>query len=155
MGIIGRFIDDACARHPDLMRRVLDRPFGDLHDWVNFDEEGEACGCLIGTFALCAGVDARRAKDDIMYAMRRVNETMGHEKTNFGEAYEVGVAVSEMAHRLGTRDPEATAWWEVAQRYDATPEGDAKAADLIKRRIARRLGVLTSPVPAEAAHAHH
>jgi hypothetical protein len=43
----------------------------------------------------------------------------------------------------------------VAQRYDATPEGDAKAADLIKRRIARRLGVLTSPVPAEAAHAHH
>jgi hypothetical protein len=28
MGIIGRFIDDACARHPDLMRRVLDRPFG-------------------------------------------------------------------------------------------------------------------------------
>src|SRR6185503_15758226 len=55
MGMVGRFIDECCETHPQLMQAVLERPIGPLGGWLHWDETGGACGCLIGTMALAAG----------------------------------------------------------------------------------------------------
>ena len=60
MGQIGKFIDAVCESHPPLMRAVLDRPLAPLGAWLQWDEGGEPCGCLIGTAALAAGFVAQR-----------------------------------------------------------------------------------------------
>ena len=54
MGLIGRFIDTACERRPDLMRAVRYRPFGSLEDVMSVDDAGNRCGCLVGTIAIVA-----------------------------------------------------------------------------------------------------
>jgi hypothetical protein len=159
MGQIGRFIDKACDAHPTLMRKVLDRPFGTLGSWIDFDEVGEACGCLIGTMALCAGYDADRpcgdddcerddASDDGS-AVQYVTALMGEQPWQRELlAIDVGYRVADVARRLGRRSgSDQFPWWE------ATPESDAMTAELIKRRIARRLGVTYARPVVEVQHA--
>jgi hypothetical protein len=144
MGQIGRFVDAACAAHPALMRKVLDRPFGDLRNWVDFDEEGETCGCLIGTMALCNGYDAAAADPDstTIYAARAIWPDAQEWGAEDDEAERVGMTVYDVAVRLsGIRR-----WWDYPP-VSATAEGNAVAVEVIKRRIARRLGV-TYAVPA-------
>jgi hypothetical protein len=149
MGQIGRFIDKACDAHPELMRKVLDRPFGSLHSWVQFDEEGEACGCLIGTVALAAGVDAQQAQDDDDLTCDFVDKIMSVQPWQvYGLAFEVGMQVSRLARRLGT-----SVWDEYGIWWCSTPESDARAAEMIKRRIARRLGVTSGSLRAVPAMA--
>lgn len=52
MGMIGRWIDGKCQSHPDVMRRVLGRRFGDLGVFIEDTEDGVRCGCLIGSWGL-------------------------------------------------------------------------------------------------------
>ena len=49
MGQIGRWIDARCAEEPEVMRRVLNRKFGDL---TYFISDGGACGCLVGSWMI-------------------------------------------------------------------------------------------------------
>jgi hypothetical protein len=143
MGQIGRFIDKACAAHPALMRKVLDRSFGTLREWIHWDEEGEACGCLIGTMALCAGYDRH---NDVgaatIWAARVIWPTAVAWSWEEDEAMRVGLGAYFLSLRLGFG---AGCRRKVGD--EATPEANALAVEMLKRRIARRLGV-TYAVPA-------
>ena len=57
MGQIGRFIDRCVEREPELMRRVLDRPWGTLKKVNSRDDDGNRCGCLVGTIGIEAGAE--------------------------------------------------------------------------------------------------
>lgn len=52
MGMIGRWIDEKCRTEPDVMRRVLNRKFGQLTHWIGADNK---CGCLVGSWAIERG----------------------------------------------------------------------------------------------------
>jgi hypothetical protein len=155
MGQIGRFIDKACAAHPVLMVRVLARPFGTLRDWVSFDEEGEACGCLIGTMALCAGYDASKVgdgNDDSIehastWAARVIWPAAQEGSPEDDAAFYAGMAVYEMSKKLSGIPQEFRFGAKASQ------EAEALTAELIKRRIARRLGVTNARPVVEVQHA--
>lgn len=53
MGMIGRWIDEKCKTHPDVMRRVLGRKFGHLSQFIQLDDD--KCGCLIGSWGIESG----------------------------------------------------------------------------------------------------
>lgn len=131
MGMLGRWIDQAVAKNPVLMQRVLDRPFGTLAHWLEADEAGDWCGCLVGSTALEAGYDAtflgvRQAEiAEVLYFLGfRDNITAGHQ-------------ASLLAIRLSGKR-----WTGKAYDLYITPEGDARAIGLIKTRLARRLAAL-------------
>jgi len=77
MGMIGRWIDEKCAAEPEVMRRVLNRKFGDLETFL--DDDG--CGCLVGSYGLVKG--KRRAPPI------------------YSEDYQVGVLVAELTDFCG------------------------------------------------------
>ena len=52
MGMIGRWIDQKCAKEPDVMRRVYRRKFGDLGAFVSLDG---CAGCLVGSWSIERG----------------------------------------------------------------------------------------------------
>lgn len=52
MGLVGRWIDEKCKSHPDVMRRVLGRRFGELAVFIEADGK---CGCLIGSWGIESG----------------------------------------------------------------------------------------------------
>lgn len=54
MGLVGRWIDKRVEQEPDVMRTVLELPFGNLEVWISSDG---GCGCLIGTYMLVQGVE--------------------------------------------------------------------------------------------------
>lgn len=141
MPTIGRFIDAACARHPDLMREALDRPFGDLGHFVMLDENDDTCGCLVGTMGVVAGALClpRWRGGRVLESRRAIEAAADMADVEFEDADWVGMDVYDMARRY-IRHGEPR---EIAH---------ARTVALIKRRIARRLGAVAT-VCAEAAHA--
>ena len=132
MGMIGTFIDRACARRPDVMRRVYARTFGTLADWISIDDDGNACGCLIGSIALADGVDAQR--DSVV--ITRVARILG---MDFWNVERVGIAVVGCAAQIAVRNWKAEGYvGEYSIHRDAA---ELRLIDLMKRRIAKRLGL--------------
>jgi hypothetical protein len=126
------------------MRKVLDRPFGDLSYWISFDEEGEACGCLIGTVAIAADAHAAESwaagsTDCSLLPWYIAGRLAGRDA---GDAMGVGVRVVVL------RDREA---WK--ERLPDEGLRNAATIELLKRRIARRLGVTYAAPAVDVQHA--
>jgi hypothetical protein len=125
MGLIGRFIDNACERQPAIMACVLEKPFGPLNEWINWRGD-TPCGCLIGTIALCSG------KPTYEWDQHFVPEVAANCLYGKAEGWlylteEVGMRVLAHSERL--------------YRKGFVPEHEADAAvvALLKARIARAL----------------
>jgi len=143
MGKIGQFIDHCVEREPDLMQRVLDRPWGTLEKFVDFDADGRACGCLVGTIGLECGAKPLGidywGDVSVMIAVveRRFDMIGGLYKSPVAD---VGSDVWEhLAARLAgfvlsERDADVS---EDVGEIDA--EAELRTIALLKRRIARRL----------------
>lgn len=149
MGQIGRFIDRCVEHEPELMQRVLERPWGTLSEFVSFDEEGEVCGCLVGSIGIEGGARVSRdtwaSKNMQAVATRAAVALRGpscgdsYEYESFDEAEAVGSAVwNYLAWRLSGRDS------------SAMDEAELLTVAMLKRRIARRLrerrGTMTAPI---------
>lgn len=123
------------------MQRVLNRPWGTLSDWINFDSEGVLCGCLVGSIAIEA------APPDLSVAAVR-DDLIGKAAKRLGirpdEMHELGVAVYiELAHKIAGLD-----WRHVFDPFnmsDPSDEDEVRTIGLLKARIARRLDERTVP----------
>jgi hypothetical protein len=120
MGMIGRWIDQKCQTHPEVMRRVLGRRFGTLAQFA----EGDKCGCLVGSFEL---------------------ESMGRivpfSERSHPDVY-VGYAVSALTKSYAT----PSKWSEQVFRDFPHFNGHEKRSDefvirLLKQRIRKSLGI--------------
>jgi hypothetical protein len=123
MGKIGRFIDEAVTNDPDLMRRVHDRPWGTLGDFLSTDDDGNLCGCMAGTMLLESGRRSFWTEGKAMAGMadRRV--------------YQIGL---DVIHILAERQARGKSFpWT---------EHELELIRMLKGRIARALrGVESSP----------
>lgn len=124
MGQVGKFIDSMCAEHPALMRAVLNRPFSRLGEWIDWDAEGGACGCLIGTTALVAGVSESEGTRE---PCEFLANTLGRDG---GEIMAVGLLVYDISVRL------AHGTIHHNHIVSGTHESDQRVIHLIRTRIA-------------------
>ena len=120
MGMIGRWIDERCAEEPEVMRRVLNRKWGSLSEFF----DGNKCGCLVGTYALC-----REATVGAAYKL-----LSGHRLH-----YMIGVNAWRLV-------------WHRRKRLLALPmttwsEAEAYVVRLLKQRIRRALGLAIHEEP--------
>ena len=114
MGQIGRWIDEKCRTEPEVMRRVLNRKFGNLELYL----DGHDCGCLVGSYALVKG--------EAWTTLRQ-----GHAAPPEGRDAAVGVAVAELTDYRGCSTEHAC----------ERKRPDAFVIRLLKQRIWRALGL--------------
>ena len=117
MGQVGRWIDARCAEEPEVMRRVLNRKFGDLGTFVELDGR---CGCLVSSWMLerDASID-RRTYHVVLDANR--------------QAERVGYAVAQLCDWAGKNARERQGTWR--------KHPDAFVIRLVKQRIRKALGI--------------
>jgi len=131
MGQIGRFIDRCVAREPELMQRVLDRPWGTLSLYRSDGPDGEPCGCLVGS----VGIEAGALPGFECEAAARVAQMPVLEVAAVGSGGFLGcidervTCVLDLRARIACR----------ARVQRRSVEADLFTIDLLKRRIARRL----------------
>jgi len=128
MGQIGHFIDRCVEREPELMQRVLDRPWGTLSLYRSEGPDGEPCGCLVGSVGIEAGADVGFECE----AAALVAQMPVREVAIIGSGGLLGDPVSARS----VLDLRA----RIARRlhYRAV-EADLLTIAMLKRRIARRL----------------
>jgi hypothetical protein len=129
MRIVERWIKDACAAQPALMREVLTRPFSRLSEWIDWDGE-TPCGCLIGTTALVAGIaESEEPRDPPVFLAGIIGQ-------NVEQNLAVGLALHtesvQIAHGVEADD----AW------LTGTHESDQQVIATVKGWIERELGVI-------------
>lgn len=130
MGIVGRFIDQVCESHPQLMQAVLERPLAPLHRWLAWDEANGACGCLIGTIALAAGYVLRK---------RDTSPPFFSGVPHYATANAEGSAIAYAALSVGmNREDVVNVGWKVAS-IARHVDSDDRTVHLLRQRIARSL----------------
>jgi len=147
MGRVGQFIDRMCREHPSLMRRVLDREFGPLNEWIT--ETPTPCGCLIGSIALEADEDVSDRYYDVLDSWMVTGavaylcvpsrwhsaDTAIAWENHSKIATEIGKRVAWISDRVATGHRQG-----YNDRSTATPESDARVVAMLKARICRSLG---------------
>ena len=136
MGIVGKFINPCSRFHSPLMRAVLDKPLAPLNDWIDFDSEGQPCGCLIGTAALAAGF---KPHWDIEDEECRLPWQYLEDQLHLVGLMEVGVRVAEISARLAMGPA-----YRHTHLWDSTPASDERVVHMMRQRIARELAVTES-----------
>lgn len=127
MGQIGRFIDRCVERDPELMQRVLDRPWGTLNLYRSEGPDGEPCGCLVGSVGIEAGAMPGFEPE---YTARVAGMTWREVKAIGDGAKGDGHDVIELRGRVARMA--GVPWF--------SDEADLFTIAMLKRRIARRLG---------------
>jgi hypothetical protein len=143
MGIVGFFVDELCANHPQLARAVLEKPLSPLSEFIDFDNSGQPCGCLIGTAALAAGFKPvcaaawdESGRDAVSYLADRL-------RVRDGYLDHIGRRVYDMSLRIATGRR-----WQRWQAETTTPASDARVVGMLRVRIALRLAIRESALAA-------
>ena len=145
MGQIGRFIDRCVAREPELMQRVLDRPWGTLAQFIDFDEAGEQCGCLVGSIGIESGSvcsPAGKACDAMWEAIAgaaNVSQCQRSYVRDIGDAVYLDLAARVAGIDFHTRPRYVNSG---SKDHHIGDDAELRTIAMLKARIARRLAEL-------------